>query len=161
MQLSRLQGSTTGYIRFDTPEQAKISRDGTDDGKIVICDCAATVRLLEGQEEQDFFRQVGATSSRYIALYECCLMVVNCVQNQHCCSAVQADQQVKAAQQRNANGEGRGGRRGRGDRGGFRGRGGRGGRSRGRGGGRGGGRGQKRGNEGGALQGGYKLAKTE
>ena len=53
-----MQGSTTGYIRFDTPEQAKIALDNTEDGKIVICDCAAFVKILEGEEEHEFFEKV-------------------------------------------------------------------------------------------------------
>lgn len=58
---NRLQGSTTGYIRFETPEQAKVALDNTDDGKVVICDCAAFVKFLEGEEELDFFKKVGET----------------------------------------------------------------------------------------------------
>ena len=54
-----VQQSTTGYIRFDTPEQAKIALDNTDDGKIVVCDCAAFVKVLEGEEELEFFTKVG------------------------------------------------------------------------------------------------------
>lgn len=53
-----MQGSTTGYIRFETPEQAKLALDNTDDGKIVICDCPASVKFLEGEEERDFFAKV-------------------------------------------------------------------------------------------------------
>lgn len=54
-----VQGSTTGYIRFETQEQANIALDNTDDGKVVICDCAAFVKFLEGEEELDFFKKVG------------------------------------------------------------------------------------------------------
>ncbi|DBA95894.1 TPA: hypothetical protein ACH3X1_001428 [Trebouxia sp. C0004] len=126
-------GATTGYIRFVTPEQATAGLAKADDGKLSICECSAVVKLLEGQEEEEYFKK--------------------------------ANEQIKAAQQREASGGGfrggrDGGRGGRGGRGGFRGRG-----SRGRfprGGGRGGrGRGQKRGNEGGATQGTYKLVKTD
>ncbi|KAL3153757.1 hypothetical protein ABBQ32_013347 [Trebouxia sp. C0010 RCD-2024] len=53
------RGSTTGYIRFETQEQANIALDNTDDGKVVICDCAAFVKFLEGEEELDFFKKVG------------------------------------------------------------------------------------------------------
>lgn len=126
-------GATTGYIRFVTPEQATTGLAKADDGKLSICECSAVVKLLEGQEEEEYFKK--------------------------------ANEQIKAAQQREANGGGfrggrDGGRGGRGGRGGFRGRGGR-GRSP-RGGGRGGrGRGQKRGNEGGVTQGAYKLVKTD
>ena len=56
-----MQGSTTGHIRFDTPEQAKIALDNTDDGKVVICDCPAFVKLLEGTEEHEFFERVAHT----------------------------------------------------------------------------------------------------
>ncbi|DBA75921.1 TPA: hypothetical protein ACH3X2_008982 [Trebouxia sp. C0005] len=126
-------GATTGYIRFVTPEQATAGLAKADDGKLSICECSAVVKLLEGQEEEEYFKK--------------------------------ANEQIKAAQQRDANGGGfrgvrDGGRGGRGGRGGFRGRGGRGRSSRG--GGRGGrGRGRKRGNEGGATQGAYKLVKTD
>ena len=54
-----MQRSTFGYIRFQTPEQAKIALDNTDDGKVVVCDCAAFVRILEGEEESKFFEKVG------------------------------------------------------------------------------------------------------
>ena len=56
-----MQGSTTGYVRFETPEQAKLALDSSDDGKVVICDCAAFVKFLEGEEELDFFKKVGRT----------------------------------------------------------------------------------------------------
>ena len=56
-----MQGSTTGYVRFETPEQAKLALDSSDDGKVVVCDCAAFVKFLEGEEELDFFKKVGRT----------------------------------------------------------------------------------------------------
>lgn len=53
-----MQGSTTGYIRFDTPEQTKIALDNTEDGKVVICDRPAFVKILEGGEEHEYFEKV-------------------------------------------------------------------------------------------------------
>ncbi len=204
------QGSTTGYIRFITPEQATAGLALADDGKLSICECSAVVKLLEGQEEEEYFKKVKASShfgshqcesrsegisvSRqpFIALTKHILTscangscpITNCNKQNvylqslndqvgfvmHCywlslAVVLQANEQIKAAQQRDANGGGfrggrDGGRSGRGGRGGFRGRGGR-GRSP-RGGGRGGrGRGQKRGSEGGATQGAYKLVKND
>ena len=60
-----MQGAITGYIRFDTPEQARIALENTEDGKIVICDCAAIVKILEGEEEQEFFEKVGHTCTAH------------------------------------------------------------------------------------------------
>ena len=56
------QGSTTGYIRFVTPEQAAAGLARADDGKLSICECSAVVKLLEGQEEEEYFKKVRASS---------------------------------------------------------------------------------------------------
>ncbi len=56
------QGSTTGYIRFVTPEQATAGLARADDGKLSICECSAVVKLLEGQEEEEYFKKVKASS---------------------------------------------------------------------------------------------------
>ena len=66
-----MQGSTFGYIRFETPEQAKIALDNTEDGKTAICDCAAFVRILEGEEEREYFEKVSQTCNALAA--RCCL----------------------------------------------------------------------------------------
>ena len=56
------QGATTGYIRFVTPEQATAGLARADDGKLSICVCSAVVKLLEGQEEEEYFKKVKASS---------------------------------------------------------------------------------------------------
>ena len=56
------QGATTGYIRFVTPEQATAGLAKADDGKLSICECSAVVKLLEGQEEEEYFKKVKASS---------------------------------------------------------------------------------------------------
>jgi hypothetical protein len=33
-----------------------------DDGKLSICECSAVVKLLEGQEEEEYFKKVKASS---------------------------------------------------------------------------------------------------
>ena len=55
------QGATTGYIRFVTPEQATAGSAKADDGKLSICECSAVVKLLEGQEEEEYFKKVKAS----------------------------------------------------------------------------------------------------
>ena len=62
-----VQGGTTGYVRFETPEQATISLKSANDGKLVICGCSATVKMLEGQEEEDYFKKVSSASVQLVS----------------------------------------------------------------------------------------------
>lgn len=71
-----MQGSTFGYVRFETPEQAQIAWDNTDDGKIVICDCAAFVKILKGEEEREHFEKVGQTCAAKQPAAVACIVVV-------------------------------------------------------------------------------------
>ena len=66
-----LQGSTTGFVRFRSADEAVAAVNKTDDGKLALCDCTATVKRLEGQDEQEFFQKVHLTHSVYFASYGC------------------------------------------------------------------------------------------
>ena len=40
-----------------------------DDGKLSICECSAVVKLLEGQEEEEYFKKVKASS--HVGCHQC------------------------------------------------------------------------------------------
>ncbi len=45
-------------MRFQTPEQARAALDKTGNGKLPVCECTATVQLLEGEGEEQYFKKV-------------------------------------------------------------------------------------------------------
>ena len=54
-----LQGDKHGFVRFGEPEAAEQALKNTDEeGKKAIGKLHATLRLLEGKEEQDFLKKV-------------------------------------------------------------------------------------------------------
>ena len=63
-------------MRFNEPEQAAAALDKTENGKMEICECDATLKLLEGQEEEDYFREVCGRLLLSLWHALCCLMTV-------------------------------------------------------------------------------------
>ncbi len=57
--LLRLQGDKHGFVRFGEPEAAEQALKNTDEeGRKAIGKLHATLRLLEGEEEQEFLKKV-------------------------------------------------------------------------------------------------------
>lgn len=53
-----MQGDTTAFVRFSSPEQAAAALGRADEGKLHVCGCAAAVKMLQGEEEKQFFKKV-------------------------------------------------------------------------------------------------------
>lgn len=72
-----LQGNNFGHVRFETAQQASdaVEKLPGDDGKLDICGCSATLRKLEGAEEEKYLRQVGCCN--FLPVY-CNLVAKHC-----------------------------------------------------------------------------------
>ena len=53
-----MQGDTTAFVRFSSPDQAAAALGRADEGKLHVCGCAAAVKMLQGEEEKQFFKKV-------------------------------------------------------------------------------------------------------
>lgn len=50
------QGAKSGNVRFDTAAQAQAALGRAEDGKLMVAGYSATLRILEGEDEETFLK---------------------------------------------------------------------------------------------------------